>query len=491
MNEQIKTIESKLFQLNYRKFKYILIIEYKEDKRIYFYLIQDGENMNEIHINNFDLKTIKNILDLRKGYEDIKSVFDYLVDLLNKKKISIEKEFGIRLTFRKDDKDAGDSEYIISLKKQKIERDLILKKFYPAQPKEKIINNPLINEIKLESEKKNINIDLKENGDLTSFNENPEALKYDYFLAKNVSTSDDELNSFDVFKGVKDNIYYLIYSTTKNNNINILNIFTKEIVKSLSGHHSRVSVIKYYFNKVDKEYILSCDINSKAIIWDMRKDYQIKYILRMADKGVIKDAMILFGYLGKNYLIISRHNSTEFTKVYELADDATFIRDINKSNNNITNQMILWKYNNKNYLIELCKGNISIKNIFEKENYNKLKLKDTDIYISGFLYKNNQLIVNNSYDRNVLFVDLISTEIKKLIKYPKTGYSLSYWNDKYAIVVGDNIEIIDLETQEKTNTLNYTYVMQGVKKVKNNLLGEAIVVSDDKQNLILFSVYNK
>ena len=88
-----------------------------------------------------------------------------------------------------------------------------------------------INEIKLESNNDNKiefddnnedNIIIPQKDGLENFTEEPFTLKYDYYLTTNISSSEDELNNFDVFIGVEDHIYYLIYNNLRNNHIEII-----------------------------------------------------------------------------------------------------------------------------------------------------------------------------------------------------------------------------------------------------------------------------
>jgi hypothetical protein len=342
-----------------------------------------------------------------------------------------------------------------------------------------------------EEKKECMNIPKADYQNLNEFTENPEDLRYEYCLSKEVTSSENELNNFDVYIGVKDHIYYMVYENLKNNNIEIMNIVERKIIKSLSGHYRITSVIKYYFNKIEEEYILSCDINSKAIIWDVAKDFEIKYIFRMRDIGLIKDAVLLFDIYKKNYLVISRYNKQEYTKLYELSDNTPCIKEIYKTKKNITNQIIPWIYNNKYYIIELCCGYISIKNILEKESYTDLNIEDDDVYLSGFIYKDNQLITNISNKKQVLFLDLITKNKIKIISYQKSGYSLCHWNERYSIIIGNSLQIINMEKKEVVKDNDIKRNFYSFKKIKCPLLGEALIVTDDRKSLDLLTIYSK
>ena len=527
-------IEWKKCVLYLKNIKYILIIEYQTDNLIYFYIKQDNDKIEEFYMKSYESSMVQNMLDLGQNYNNPKIIFDFFADLLDKEKINLEKDDSrkeMRLLFKREGQYFGDSEYHIRLTKYENDGYIIFKKLLSEMNKDKeknnkkekennnnrnnnSINNLLpknkqsdakvkqleenINEIKLESkeeykmENNNKNEILPKSAELINFTENPDKLKYDCLIATNVSSADDELNNFDVFIGVKDNNYYLAYGSPKNNNIEILNIFDQNVIKSLHGHYMRISVIKYYLNNIKEEYILSCDINSKAIIWDVANDYSIKYILRMYDTGIIKDAILLFNIYKKNYLVISRNNKTEFTKLYELTKDTPFIRDIYNSHKNFTYKVIPWKQNDDYYIIELCKGFISIKNLLEDKTYSYFKLDKDDIFLSGLIYKDKLLVANISNKKAILIMDLLSKEQKNLINYQYSCNSICYWNDKYIIILGMKFEFFDFENQKiDDKKIDVTNVLLGVKKIKSPFFGEALVVVDDKKNFIIYSLFNK
>ena len=546
-NSENKMIERRKYELSSENIKYILIIENKNDSFINFYLKEDNDNIKDYFMNKYDNKKIRCIFDLDKNYENSEKIFDYLVDLFDREKIRLEKDETKKgkgmILFYKDEREGyGNSEYEIKLEKFWDKGDIIFQnllmeikkanndnvnklkqhiEFLETKIKkleeainlstQKNVNNNKIEvedpkKIELKKEEKNcIEMDLESKEEkkecmntpkadyqnLNEFTENPEDLRYEYCLSKEVTSSENELNNFDVYIGVKDHIYYMVYENLKNNNIEIMNIVERKIIKSLSGHYRMTSVIKYYFNKIEEEYILSCDINSKAIIWDVAKDFEIKYIFRMRDIGLIKDAVLLFDIYKKNYLVISRYNKQEYTKLYELSDNTPCIKEIYKTKKNITNQIIPWIYNNKYYIIELCCGYISIKNILEKESYTDLNIEDDDVYLSGFIYKDNQLITNISNKKQVLFLDLIIKNKIKIISYQKSGYSLCHWNEKYSIIIGNSLQIINMEKKEVVKDNDIKRNFYAFKKIKCPLLGEALIVTDDRKSLDLLTIYSK
>ena len=531
------------YKLKLGDLTYELIIQLKNSK-IDFYLKQDDSEIDSYFMKSFDNQDVADLFDLSNNKEKMKENYNFFVDLLEHDKMKLEKgndKKEMKLLFKREG--YGESEYPINLKKYSNEGKNIFKKLSKEindnklkeeneslkseikhlkesissslksendSNKNKInysSNNQLITQnknnivINMESkgennlsnniENKDKTIIMPENQNLVIFNENPQQLRYETYITADISSSENELNNFDTFIGVKDHIYYLVYNNMKNYNIEIMNIVEKKVIKSLSGHYIRTSVIRYYLNSIKEEYILSCDINSKAIIWDVANDYTIKYILRMEYKSIIRDAILLFGLNQKNYLIISRSSKEEYTKVYELAPNTPFVRNIPNHKKKITNSIIPWKHNNKQYIIELCNGVISIKNVLEDESFSDLNKEKDDNYLSGFVYKDHQLFVNIANKKQLIILDLISRDIYNIINLPYSSFSLIQWSDRYGIIGSNDLEIIDLEKKEIVGFLNVSNTLYGIKKIKDSFFGEGFISCDQKKIVILFCVYNK
>ena len=103
--DKSEIIEGKIYKLSLKKTQYILIIEYKNDSKIYFYLKQDDDNIDDYFLNVYEKNVIKNKIDLEKIYDNIKKIYDFFIDLLERGKILLERdEFnkGINLTFKRE-----------------------------------------------------------------------------------------------------------------------------------------------------------------------------------------------------------------------------------------------------------------------------------------------------------------------------------------------------------------------------------------------------
>ena len=537
--DENKIIDGDKFILRYNNIKYILIIQLGKDDLLYFYLKQDDDEINTYFMKGYNSNDVRIYFDLSPNKENLRKNYDFFVDLFDKEKITLEKDDikkGMKILFKKEG--LGSSYLTINLDKYTDEGKILFRKLlkeinniknkdYKAEIKKLKENydsknknledkvNSLMNEIEqykkgklpqkkngvefqLESKEENsiekIDIDLvhQENKESTKFKEEPGKLKSEgKIYLRNINSSENELNNFDVFLGIKDHIYYLLCDNIENQAIEVHNIQENILIKSLKGHYKRTSVIRYFLNLMKEEYILSCDINSKAIIWDVANDYSIKYILRMEDKAIIRDAILLFNINQKNYIVISRYSKEEYTKLYKLEQDTPFVKTIFNTKKKLTNKIIPWEYNNKYYIIELCNGIISIKNIFEEESYTELKFEKTDNFLSGFLYQDKTLVANIVDKKQILILDLIEKTEYKLIDLTSTGYSLINWNEKYAIIGGKNIEIIDLGNKEIIKCSEMTDILYSIKKIKNNFFGEGLIAFDEKNNFNLFCVYGK
>ena len=172
----------------------------------------------------------------------------------------------------------------------------------------------------------------------------PENLRFiDYLTNHNINSG-----FFEVFTGLTDNKEYLIYNNKNNFNLDIMTLKDKALVKSIKGHDCKVGLIRYFIKEEKEEYLLSCDNNKVAIIWDIQNDYNKKYTIKEKYFGNIFDAILIFNIEKEDYLILSSGNMNEYTKLYELREDkVTLFKNIYGTNKNNTNKIIPWEHDNK------------------------------------------------------------------------------------------------------------------------------------------------
>ena len=86
-------------------------------------------------------------------------------------------------------------------------------------------------------------------------------------------------DNFDIYyiedqnKEYKFNVF-LVYGCADNDNINILRIHNKKLIKSLKGHEMSVDIVKHFYDeRPKKHYLLSADHLNIIIVWDITNKY--------------------------------------------------------------------------------------------------------------------------------------------------------------------------------------------------------------------------
>ena len=429
-------------------------------------IINKKENLNN---------KIKNILKekLKEQYEDmqnkIKEQFDLILKKDNNFKDNIKEKEEIKEVFKNEEKKLIEEE-----EEEEDEENIYIKK----------VINKKVKEEKKDEENIINDIDIKINLN------NQKQLKFKYNLTKNIENNAN-MSNFEVFIGLKDNIEYIIYSNKTNYNLDIMTITDQKIIRSLKGHNSVTSVIKY-FKKESKDYILSCDDNKLVIIWDIQNNYNKKYTFYSKYKGFISDGLLLFNINKNDYIILSSNKENEYSTVYEFSNNAPLIKKIYETNKNETYYMIYWLYKNKHYIIECCKKKISINNLLKNENYANLSIEPESYYYSGFIYKDDYLCVND-FENNLLRIwDLVNKIIYKQIQIEANfGREIISWDDKYAIIGCKGclviVNIDEEETVEKIDINNIEGEFYKIKKIKTNKLGDCVIGSIFNNSICLFS----
>ena len=321
-----------------------------------------------------------------------------------------------------------------------------------------------------------------------NFIQNPNKLKYNEILATNHSNA-GKLSNFLVFNGIKDNIPYLIYNNETNFNLEVMRLNDNTIVNSLKKHANKVTVINHYKKSSNIDYLLSCDLNKLAVIWDIQNNFNIKATIQEQYSGIIWDAHLLLNVFNKDYILLSSGKKGESIKLYELKDNSTqFVKNIFGTKEHITNYMIPWFFNFKYYVIKFY-NDISIHNIFENECYAELTAEKSS-YFCGFIYNKNYLCANDRNNNLLRIWDLMSKNMIRQIRYDgESGREIIQWNDTYAIIACKySFIIIDLEKEEMSSKISIKRCLGGVKKIFLDRLGECLIVSDFNNSIILFKI---
>ena len=495
-----------------------LIIELNSDNKIYFKLINSNVISLYYYMNVYNYEDIIQLLNLDKEhYKNLKTIFKFLNTALLKKKLNIIKNKNIYIIKIIRVIDFDEFEIELQLNKMKLSDDEMFKILInEIKSLKKGSYNDYINEIKngikeyenkinrLENKIKKLEKIIKENdynkgengqviNNKDNFKGNPKNLEFKYELT-NQRSNTGNLYNFDVFVGLKDKIEYLIYNNKNNNNIDIMRIDNKQIIKSLQGHHAPTLVIRYYKRTEDIDYILSIDEQNEVIIWAIQKDYSKIYDKIMIDvNSLIYDAILLFNINNNDYLLVSSCSPNEYCLLYNLNKYFKLEKTLYSTGKNQTYYLIPWIYNNIYYIIELCNLKISITNIFEDRQYAELKSSPDGHHASGYLYNNNYLCVVDTNNHFIRIWDLVNKSIYKQISYDANqGCQIIPWNYKYTIIgCRACIIIIDINEEKVVKKINFNNndcLFAGIKKIHLNKYGECLIGSSSFNSIKLFVI---
>ena len=533
-------IENKVYKLNLDKDIYSLTIEIFTNGNITFKLLQNNAESSVYYFKEYSYDDILLKLYLFKEQCDsISKVLKYFDATISKNKVSLIKENKMMKIIIKKSSDIFESEMqsILELDEAAIKNEDMLKILMSDigelksrgvglsdnQDMQKLIkeNEEMKSKMKLlveenEKNKKEIeqlktNVktlteklylllseakDIKKNVDLIAppkksnndyFEGDPNNLKFKDLLA-NDHIRDGLLANFVVYTGLVDGIAYLVYNNINNFNLEVMRIRDKAYVRSLRGHNSPVSVIRYFRKNNREEYLLSCEVSGGFVaIWDIINNFYIINSIKEQSVGKIYDALLLFNLNNKDYVLISTAMK-EPIKLYELRQNQNYY-NIFGTDESLTNYMIPWSYNNNYYIIKLH-SDISIHNIFKNECYAKLHCEKSQYYC-GYIYNKNYLCANDYANSCLRIWDLVNKIAIKNIKYDiERGKEIVPWNSKYTIVSGlKYFCVVDIENGKVTKKIHFEKTcLGGIKKVYLNHLGECLIVSDFSSNIKLFSL---
>lgn len=339
-------------------------------------------------------------------------------------------------------------------------------------------NSKKISEIKLEEFKTSYESLIYNSKPNFKYKENiVNDFKHDYWIFDNYdiyyTNSKCENNKFDVF---------LVYGCDDNNNINIVRLFNKKLIKSLKGHEGIVDIVKHFYNKKDKiHYLLSADYNKIIIVWNLN-NYLKLLTINTEYSDYINSFLIFFN---KNYILTSSNGSTDCLKIYSLLN-GKLIKTIKISSKNESLYLLMWKYLNKYFLIELSNKKIFIYDLSSGVLFKILVDTGEDnfssSYYSGFVSHDNkylytcsstgQLNIWNLYKDYLIFkitikdsylfkISLWSTEIK--------NYILNQNEKEKEYQKIDNYILITDKRRNGFYCINFSFLRSQVKKFNKEL----------------------
>ena len=328
--------------------------------------------------------------------------------------------------------------------------------------------------------------------------------------------------SFDVFKSeFNNNKYYLIAANKNNNNIDIIDIDSKKIIKTIENNPSRFIFIKHYQNtNTKKKYLITIDFKGIIKIMELLEENNfenINLLSTIVTKKEFKNnwnfinSTVLFNFkiASKFYDIIIVSYRTRYmeeypTTIYNL-NNGQELKEINHTIKNKTRFIIPWFNKNDNiyYLIECCEDLLIIVSILFNKIYAKLDEEKYKSYSSGFIHERNDidfLFVSNNFGEINIF-NLFSKELYYKIKVRQNKdnirlYGLILWNEDYLIVNDDNdksLLIIDLIDKCVISSIHNNHIdsVRCIKRIKHKIYGDCLITGGDDHFIKLFISNNE
>lgn len=310
-------------------------------------------------------------------------------------------------------------------------------------------------------------------------------------------------DSFEVYYSYQNYNEIMIVSPNKDNEIRIMRLKDKKIIKILKGHSSLVCHVRHFFNSKTKiDYLLSIDDNKVLNIWDLSNNYNIKQTLKLNYKNIYS-AILIFD--NKNdYIITSTYNkenlAEDFTKIF-LFENSKFVRNIPDTSINKTYFLLEWNNpeDKQYYIIDFCVGKILINKLTEEEKY--AELKSNFIFESELTYHRGCIVGNNKdhlcslseggfiHLWNLINANLVST---MTINNGKLN-TLLKWSDRYIIVSDKNNNsyyVIDIKTQQKISKINKNVkdFIKSFKKIIHPTLGDCMITCSHSHYIQLWTL---
>ena len=324
--------------------------------------------------------------------------------------------------------------------------------------------------------------------------------------------------NFVVFNSYHEYEVFLVYQNYDNNNIDILKLANKQIVKSLKNIEFKLSMIEHFFDKENEfDYLLTADRNKDIKIYNISLDYQLIISFNNGDSfGFISSCLLL---VNENLLITSifGKKKEDYTKIYSIKNifnketnkllvksnnkNVTLLNKISGTNNIVVCSLLYWNNNrDKNkYLIQLSYNKILINDINNYKLYDCLETKENNknhILYSGSVYKDNFLIAISN-EGSIFSWNLIFKNLLKKININNSLLSdCILWSNNYLIISASNtnknsiIKILDISQFKIINNI-YVNDISGiscVRKIIHPEKGDCLLAAGDNNKIALLSI---
>ena len=333
--------------------------------------------------------------------------------------------------------------------------------------------------------------------------------------------SDYGLNeSFDIFKSELNGNNYLIVANKNNNNIDIINIESNKLIKSIKNNPSKFIYIKYFQKiKTKENFLITINIKNAINIYEFSEENNFEKINLLLTIITKKEFNNTFNFINSTLIFNIKINSKLFdillvssrarymeeypTLIYNIKNGQE-LKEISHTKKNMTRFMIPWfnKNDDNYYLIELCEELLIVINILYNNIYAKLDEEKFKSFNTGFVHELNDidfLFVADSCGQIQVF-NLFSKEICFKIDVRKNKsnirlYGLILWNYNYLIVNDDNnksIIVIDLKNKYIIgSTYNeHNDSVRCIKRIRHKKYGECLITGGDDHFIKLFKSNN-
>ena len=326
--------------------------------------------------------------------------------------------------------------------------------------------------------------------------------------------------SFDVFKSKINDNNYLIVANIKKNNIDIINIESNKLIKSIKYYKFKLIFIKYYQNiETKKQYLIIIDIKSTINILEFSEENNFEKMNLLSKIIIKKEFKNKFNFLNCTMIFQIKINSKFFdilivssrarymeeypTTMYNIYNGLA-LKEISHTIKNKTRFIIPWynKNDGNYYLIECCEELLIIIDILFNNIYAKFDEEKFKAFNSGFVHEINDidfLFVADSCGEIQVY-NLFNKEISYKIDVRKNRpnirlYGLILWNENYIIVNDDNnksLIVIDIKSQcVVSSTYNeHNDSVRCIKRIQHKIYGECLITGGDDHFIKLFKSNN-